>query len=177
MAKSFESAIVNIITSLFPGAVDIYKQQVARQIITEAGVGDGGKIAGWANDIAAALQLRDVSYSGGTLSGQVVLPAGNNEARASVLMGGNFGIGDPPMSKPGVATWDDNMQGQSVHVPAEMKPWQMPPQYLRDPMISWQFMDNAGKKCQDRILEYFSQATSGISVEINRMMKELSGGG
>lgn len=177
MANTYGVAI-DILIGMFPQLAQIYKQQLEREIITQSGVSDGGKIAGWAKQIAASMQLSNVKYMNGSITGTISLPPGNNEARAQVLMHGNFGIGDPPMTKPGMRTWDSNMQEQSVHVLSDQAPRRMPQKFLRDPMISWQIMQNTGKKADKRIYDYVRGQSSQLLLEnINSIVKQLAKGG
>lgn len=174
MANQLESEVVELLTQLFPGAAQIFKEQLARQIKIQGGF-KKPKMNSWADDIANAFELQPVKYSHGVLTGRLELPSGNNEARAMVMMHGNPGIGNPPMTKPGEKTWDGNMEEQSVHVGSDQQPELMPDKFLHGPKIEKDFIDNTARKCDQKISDYFVGQTVAIAGFINKVVKDLAG--
>lgn len=176
MANGLEATAIRVLSGLMSGAADIYKRQLAFEIKQQSGLDGDHKLSGWADDIADSMYLKQIRTSNTEITGVLAIPHGNNEARAMVLMHGNPGIGNPPMTKPGQETWDDNMQEQSVHVPAQEAARRMPQKYLHESgWIDPNFLQNTGKKTQDQILNHFISGAFPIKEQLNRLIKSMAG--
>lgn len=96
--------------------------------------------------------------------------------RAMVLMHGNPGIGDPPMTKPGQETWDGNITEKSVHVPKDTPAKRMPGKFRHGNFISPEFMQNAAIKVEDDLSTYWQGVQADILSVISPMIKSKLGG-
>lgn len=171
MNKHVEQFVADLLVEMMPDALEIVKKQMMTEFAADSFVNDHGKISGWQQDIANALQMRDIKYSNGVVSATVYLPHGHNEARASVIFDGNPGIGQPPLfTKPDQQTWDSNMEQYAVHT-HELR--NMPDDFRRGPVISGgeqAFLHNVKLKAEDKISDYFEKAISPIAEQIARVV-------
>ncbi len=148
-----------------------FKETVAAEIQSEH---SSAKKKAWASDVAESIQCDAPYYDErtGTIVGMVRVPADSESAtyvRAMVLATGNQANG-PLWTKPGQATWDDNITEKSVHVPSKYQSRPLPDSFNYTAGDGEKFMSNATKIYQNQFSDRAYEAQVKIENELGKML-------